>query len=189
MTMYGFLMPLLLGFALVGVSAFTAAYSRLWAARGGQLLTSILRNFLGIPLWLFGLILAWRAPAPLLSGSSEALKILGWLLLAIGAVPVIWGHLLLRRRTHTPSVRDTLVRHELYAHVRHPIYGGMFLVAGGLALLRPTLAVVLACSLGFAWLIIQARLEEVDLVQRLPAYREYIEEVPRFIPRFRKKPR
>jgi hypothetical protein len=31
--------------------------------------------------------------------------------------------------------------------------------------------------------MIQARLEEVDLVQRLPAYREYMEEVPRLIPR------
>jgi protein-S-isoprenylcysteine O-methyltransferase Ste14 len=65
----------------------------------------------------------------------------------------------------------------------------MALVAGGLALLRPTLAVVLACSLRFAWLMIQARLAEVDLVQRLPAYREYMEEVPRFIPRLGKKPR
>jgi len=40
--------------------------------------------------------------------------------------------------------------------------------------------------------MIQARLEEVDLVQRLPAYREYreyMEEVPRFIPRLGKKPR
>jgi protein-S-isoprenylcysteine O-methyltransferase Ste14 len=54
----------------------------------------------------------------------------------------------------------------------------MVLVAGGLALLRPTLAVVLACSLRFAWLIVQARLEEVDLVQCLPVYREYMEEVP-----------
>ena len=84
-----------------------------------------------------------------------------------------------------PSVRDTLVRHGLYARVRHPIYSGMMLVLVGLALLRPTATVVLACALGFlCMLIVQARLEELDLVQRLPAYREYMERVPRF----RKKP-
>jgi protein-S-isoprenylcysteine O-methyltransferase Ste14 len=38
------------------------------------------------------------------------------------------------------------------------------------------------------WLIAQARLEELDLVKRLPAYREYMEQVPRFVPRLRKKP-
>ena len=42
---------------------------------------------------------------------------------------------------------------------------------------------LLACALGFVWLIIQARLEEIDLVQRLPAYKEYMKEVPRFFPR------
>lgn len=186
--MYGFVIPLLVGFALAGASAFTAAYSRRWGERGGQLATSILRNFLGIPLWLFGFVLAWLAPAPLLLSLSGALKTLGWLLLAAGSVPVIWGHLQLGWRTHMPSVRDTLVRHGLYARVRHPIYSGMMLVFVGLALLRPTATVVLACALGFLWLIVQARLEELDLVQRLLAYREYMEQVPRFVPRFRKKP-
>jgi protein-S-isoprenylcysteine O-methyltransferase Ste14 len=184
---YGFLLFLLVGFALAGASAFTAVYSRRWGERGGQLATSLLRNFLGIPLWIFGFILAWRAPTPLLVEASETLSILGWLLVAVGSVPVIWGHLLLGWRTHMPSVRDTLVRHGLYARVRHPIYSGMMLVFVGLALLRPTATVVVACALGFLWMIVQAKLEELDLVQRLPAYREYMEQVPRFVPRFRKK--
>jgi protein-S-isoprenylcysteine O-methyltransferase Ste14 len=181
---YGFLIPLLVGFALAGASAFTAAYSQRWGERGGQLATSILRNFLGIPLWLFGFILAWLAPAPLLLSLSEALKILGWLLFAAGLVSVIWGHLQLEWRTHMPSVQDKLVHHGLYARVRHPIYSGMMLVFVGMALLPPTATVVVACALGFLWLMVQARLEELDLVQRLPAYREYMEQVPRFVPRF-----
>jgi hypothetical protein len=41
MTLYGFVMLLLIGFALVRASAFTAAYSRRWGGRGGQLATSI----------------------------------------------------------------------------------------------------------------------------------------------------
>ncbi|HXH13333.1 MAG TPA: isoprenylcysteine carboxylmethyltransferase family protein [Alphaproteobacteria bacterium] len=186
MTAYVFLVPLWLGFALAGASVFTAAYSRRWGERGGQLATSILRNVLGIPLMFVGFFLAWRTPAPPLWSSSTALMVLGWLLLAAGAVPVIWGHLLLGWRTHMPSVRDTLVRHGLYAYVRHPIYAGMFLVLAGLALLRPTLIFVVACALGGVFLIIQARLEEWDLLQRLPVYREYMTQVPRFMPRLRK---
>ena len=183
--MYLFLIPLLLGFGLVGASAFTAAFSRWWDERGGELAGSILRNFLGIPLWVIGAVLAWRQPSPLFFAPSSATTIVGWLLIVAGAVPFLWGHVLLGRRTHTPSVRDTLVRHGLYAHVRHPIYSGGLLIIVGLALLKPTSAFGLACLIGLVWLIIQARLEELDLVQRLPAYREYMKEVPRFVPRLR----
>jgi len=179
---YTFLLPLLLGFALAGASAFTAAYSRRWGERGGQWVTSLLRNALGIPLWMLAFILAWLAPAPLVFTSPVPIKALGGLLLMAGSVPIVWGHLLLGWRSHMPSVRDTLVRHGLYAYMRHPIYGGMFLAFAGLALLRPTVAVMLACALGIVWLLVQARLEELDLVQRLPVYRQYMHEVPRFIP-------
>jgi protein-S-isoprenylcysteine O-methyltransferase Ste14 len=66
----------------------------------------------------------------------------------------------------------------------------MLLVFVGLALLRPTLALVLASAIGALWLVlVQAKLEELDLVQRLPAYRAYMAEVPRFIPRLRKRGR
>ncbi len=40
------------GFALVGASAFTSTYSRLWGEKGGRWATIILRNLLGIPLCL-----------------------------------------------------------------------------------------------------------------------------------------
>ncbi len=51
------------------------------------------------------------------------------------------------------------------------------------ALLKPTFTVVAACAIGAGWLIVQARLEEIDLLQRLPSYRGYMKEVPRFVPR------
>ena len=82
--MYVFLIPLLLGFALNWASAFTAAYSRRWGARGGQLATLLLRNVLGIPLWAVGLGLAMRTPSPMLFASSPAIDTLGWLLVAAG---------------------------------------------------------------------------------------------------------
>lgn len=184
-----FLIPLLIGIAFTWASAFTAAYSRRWGDRGGQMATMILRNVLGIPLWFLGFALAWLAPAPLLFSPGRGVQTLGLLLIIAGFVPVIWGHIVLGWRTHMPSVRDTLVRHGLYAHARHPIYTGGFLIFAGLGLLKPTSVLVLACILGIGYLIIQARLEEIDLVQRLPAYREYMTEVPRFIPRFRKRRR
>lgn len=187
--MYVFLIPLLLGFALGWASAFTTAYSRRWGERGGQLATAILRNVLGIPLWIFGFVLAWLAPASPVFPPGTVTQTLGWLLIAIGSVPVIWGHLVLGLRTHMPSARDTLVTYGLYGHVRHPIYAGALLIFVGLALLRPTPAVVLASAIGFTWAIIQAQLEELDLVQRLPAYREYMKQVPRFVPRlWRRRP-
>lgn len=176
-------MPLLLGFASVGASAFTAAFSRWWAERRGELVTSILRNFLGIPLAVVGFILAWLQPAPGLFIAGSVAKSLGWLLVISGSVPFVWGHAVLGSPTGWPSIRDTLLRDGLYAYVRHPIYAGGLLMFVGGGLLKPTITVVAACALGFIWLIVQAKLEEIDLVERVPEYREYKDQVPRFIPR------
>jgi protein-S-isoprenylcysteine O-methyltransferase Ste14 len=114
------------------------------------------------------------------------LKLIGLFLIILGSVPFIWGHIELGWRTHMPSVKDTLVRHGLYAYVRHPIYAGGFAIVAGLALIKPTSAFVTACMLGFIWLIVQARLEEIDLLQRMPDYKNYMKQVPRFLPRLRR---
>lgn len=182
MAMDLFLLPLLAGFLLAGASAFTAAYSRRWGERGGRLASSLLRNLLGIPLYLAGLVLAWQAPAPLLFMPGATGLGLGWLLIAAGAVPVIVGHWQLGWRTHMPAVSDALMDGGLYAHVRHPIYAGALSVFAGLALLRPTAPWLLACVLSCVFFAGMGRLEEIDLMQRMPAYRGYMARVPRFIP-------
>lgn len=174
------------GFALAGASAFTSMYSRLWGEKGGQWATIILRNFLGIPLWITGFVLTWLEPSHFLLDPNITLKYIGSFLIILGSIPFIWGHIELGWRTHMPSVKDTLVRHGLYAYVRHPIYAGGFVILAGLALIRPTSAFVTACILGFIWLIVQARLEEIDLLQRMPDYKDYMKQVPRFLPRLRK---
>lgn len=71
----------------------------------------------------------------------------------------------------------------VFKHIRHPTFSGLLLDFIGLLLMRPTLPVLLVCVLGFGFVIIQARLEEMDLVERIPAYREYMKRVPRFFPR------
>lgn len=174
------------GFALVGASAFTSAFSRRWGEKGGQWATIILRNFLGIPLWVTGFVLAWLDPSPPLIHPAIMPKLIGLFLIIAGAAPFILGHIELGWRTHMPSVKDTLVRQGLYAYVRHPIYAGGFIMLAGLAAIRPTPAFVTACILGIIWLIIQARLEEIDLVQRMPDYKDYMKQVPRFLPRLRR---
>lgn len=180
--MYRFLLPLLTGFVLAGASAFTAAYSRRWGERGGRLATSLLRNMLGIPLYFYGLLLAWKTAAPLLSASGAVSQGMGWILIAAGAVPVIIGHLQLGWRTHMPSVGDSLMDGGLYAHVRHPIYAGGLLVFVGMALLQPSAPWLLACALSCVFFTVMGRLEEIDLLQRMPAYRHYMARVPRLIP-------
>lgn len=186
--MYTFLIPLLLGFALNSASDFTAAYSRLWGERGGRLASSILRNVVGIPVWAAGFCLAFRTPSTMLFHPSLISDTLGWLVIIAGAGIIAWGLLALRWRAAIPSVRDTLVVDGPYAFVRHPLYSGMFLEFTGLLLLSPTRVVGLACILGLAWGLLQARLEEIDLVKRLPAYVEYMQRVPRFLPSLGKRP-
>jgi protein-S-isoprenylcysteine O-methyltransferase Ste14 len=177
---------IIIGFALVGASAFTSTYSKWWGEKGGQWATIILRNLLGIPLWVTGFVFAWLEPSPFLFKPNIMLKFIGLFLIILGSFPFIWGHIELGWRTHMPSVKDTLVRHGLYAYVRHPIYAGGFAIVAGLALIKPTSAFVTACMLGFIWLIVQARLEEKDLLQRMPDYKDYMKQVPRFIPRLRR---
>jgi protein-S-isoprenylcysteine O-methyltransferase Ste14 len=44
------------------------------------------------------------------------------------------------------------------------------------------IAAALACLLGFVWILVQTELEEIDLLQRAPGYREYMKKVPRYLP-------
>jgi protein-S-isoprenylcysteine O-methyltransferase Ste14 len=178
-----FMVPLVLGFAIDAASAFTAAFSRRWGERRGQQVTFVLRNVLGIPLWVVGLGLAVRNHSPALFHLAPVAEVVGWLLLAGGSVIQVFALFALRSRAAMPSTRDTLVQYGLYAHIRHPIYAGLLLEFSCLVLLRPTQAAALACAIGVGWVFVQARFEELDLLQRLPAYRQYMKRVPRFLPR------
>lgn len=185
--MYLFLIPLLLGFALNSASAFTSFFSRRWGEKGGRLASTILRDVVGIPVWAIGYVLAARASTAMLFNPAIISSTLGWLLILAGGAIILTGLLSIRWRAAAPSVQDSLVTQGLYAHIRHPLYSGMMLELAGLFLLIPTLTVLVACALGVVWVNIQARLEELDLVERLPAYKEYMQRVPRFIPRLRKR--
>jgi protein-S-isoprenylcysteine O-methyltransferase Ste14 len=180
---HAFLIPLLAGFGFNAASAFTTAFSRRWGERRGQLVTGVLRNVLGIPVWVAGLLLAVRTPSPALFAASATAEGAGFVLLGLGSLVQILALAALRRRAALPTTHDTLVERGPYALLRHPIYAGLLLEFLGIVLVKPTRASALACALGALWAMLQAKLEEVDLVQRLPPYREYMSRVPRFVPR------
>ncbi len=181
--MFQFLIPLLLGFALNSASAFTAYFSHRLGERNGRLATIILRDLLGIPGWVVGYLMAARVDSPNLFDPITISSTLGWLVILAGAAIILVGMLSLGWRAAAPSMQDSLVRRGIYAHIRHPLYTGMLLELAGLFLWVPKLSVLVACCLGAAWILVQARLEELDLVQRLPAYKDYMRRVPRFMPR------
>lgn len=183
--MYLFLIPLLMGFALAGLSAFTTASARRWGSKAGMMVTFVLRNILGIPFLILGAALAWTSDAPFLFEPNKITWLAALFLIIIGAVPFVWGHINIGRPSHMPSIDDALVSDGLYAYARHPIYSGAMVLLVGLILIRPSVTWTFGCVLAIVWLVIQARLEEMDLVQRIPAYRDYMLMVPRFLPRMR----
>ncbi len=177
--MYLFLIPLLFGFAANFASAFTAFYSRRLGDEWGSMVTVMLRGVLGLPVWALGFAMAIRAPSAALFAPTLFTRVTGWALIAAGAVMIIWALVSLRRLAMLPSTHDRLVQTGLYAHLRHPIHAGTALEFAGLLLLVPSVTVAIACGLGVVWLIAQTRAEEIDLLQRIPEYRAYMERVRR----------
>jgi len=185
--MFYFLIPLLVGFGFNLASAFTSFYSRRWGKRRGQLVTILFRDVLGIPVWVLGLGLAMRTPSPALFASNSMTQISGWLLLLIGGLIILAALFTIRLLAAAPTNQDKLVKIGLYASVRHPIHTGTFFEFVGLFLIAPSLNMAAACMVGCIWILIQTRMEEVDLLQRMPEYRQYMQSVPRFWPRLRRK--
>jgi protein-S-isoprenylcysteine O-methyltransferase Ste14 len=183
--MFLFLIPLFLGFLFNSASAFTAFYSRHLGARGGKLASIILRDVVGIPVWAIGYAMAALSTSKVFFTPTFILSMLAWLLVIAGVVIIFAGLISIRMQAAAPSMQDTLVSHGLYAHIRHPLYSGMILELMGLFLWRPTVSLLIACAAGMVWVMIQARLEEMDLVERLPAYKEYMQKIPRFIPKLK----
>jgi protein-S-isoprenylcysteine O-methyltransferase Ste14 len=187
--MYIALLLLVLGFGLDAASAFTTAYSRRWGKSRGALLSFVLRNVLGIPLWVLGLGVAVRVPSPPLFAASTLSLALGWLLLGAGATIQTLAIVVIGMRAARPSVDDELAAQGVYAYIRHPVYAGLLLEFAGTVFVQPRRIVLAAAALGSAWVWLQARLEERDLVERMPAYVEYMNRVPRFVPRRARKGR
>ena len=108
---------------------------------------------------------------------------LGAPLLGGGLALALWGARSLGRSL-TPGTEPLpgapLVTSGAYAHVRHPIYGGIVLALAGYTLGWSNWTLALAVGvLARAYFNGKAKAEERWLVQRYPTYQAYIRQVPR----------
>jgi protein-S-isoprenylcysteine O-methyltransferase Ste14 len=122
----------------------------------------------------------WGRPAWVLAVSA---------LLTLGGLGVVSVAALALGSTLTatpePRVAGTLRVDGMYRHVRHPIYSGVLLVVGGLALRSGN---VVTATVGVATIVffhLKARWEERRLGARYDEYAAYAARTPRFVPRLR----
>jgi protein-S-isoprenylcysteine O-methyltransferase Ste14 len=183
--MYFFLIPLIIGFVSNLASAFTTTYSEKWGKQTGSFVTIILRDILGIPVWAIGFVLAIKESSGVLYQSTFLTQITGWLIITAGAIIIIVALISIRVKAAAPSTGDSLVKSGVYSFVRHPIHCGTFFEFAGLLILWPSSEVGIAVLLGIIWILLQSRFEEKDLIRRIPDYKKYMEDVPRFFPKIR----
>ncbi|MGZ4481486.1 MAG: methyltransferase family protein [Gaiellales bacterium] len=129
---------------------------------------------------LIGLVIAAGVAFP---GSwAQAIPVLGLLLLATGAVLALAGALRLGPdMTPLPTPRSTgrLVETGAYGRARHPIYGGVLLVAIGWSLTRSSWPALAASAALGILLDRKSRHEERLLEQRFTGYAGYRRRTPR----------
>jgi len=119
---------------------------------------------------------------------SRALTLAGLLLGICGLVLFVSGISVLGSSLTPfprPAEAATFREAGVYGRVRHPIYGGVLLLALGWSLALSPLAL---CATALLWLLLElkSRHEESMLVARYPEYRAYRERVrPRFVPGLR----
>lgn len=146
------------------------------------------RSYTPIPLLIAILVLAEPTPVSLLGGFALAL---------LGEIIRIWAVRHAGGATRTTSgvgAGAVLITHGPFAYVRNPLYLGNFLLSLGLCLMAwawvPWMLLLFIGLFGWQyWSIIS--LEEEHLHLRFGAqYTEYLQNVPRFVPRltpFRKQ--
>jgi protein-S-isoprenylcysteine O-methyltransferase Ste14 len=132
--------------------------------------------------WAIGFVIAIRESSKLLYEITLPVQIIGWIIIILGAIIIVIALVSIRLKAAAPSTRDGLVSKGIYSMVRHPIHSGTFLEFAGLFILRPSLQTGIACVLGFIWIFVQTKFEEQDLIKRIPEYRDYMKQVPRFFP-------
>jgi protein-S-isoprenylcysteine O-methyltransferase Ste14 len=113
------------------------------------------------------------------------LAVLGLVLMAVGLVVLVYGTVSLGR-SFTPLPRPhpgaELREHGAFRVVRHPIYGGIVLLALGWSAAVAPLALLPTALLAFLF-DLKARREEAWLLERYPEYGAYLERTPhRFVP-------
>jgi protein-S-isoprenylcysteine O-methyltransferase Ste14 len=117
--------------------------------------------------------------------TPPAATLLGAALMLAGSIlAVLAGLRLGRNLTPFPRPRPggELVTRGVYRYARHPIYGGVLLVAGGWAIVHSSWGTGVAVLL-LLWLFERkSRYEERLLSRAYPAYADYAASTRRFLP-------
>ncbi|MEI6035693.1 MAG: isoprenylcysteine carboxylmethyltransferase family protein [Verrucomicrobiae bacterium] len=139
--------------------------------------------------WVAGqflLLACLLALAALYPGTGPvAWRFVGVLFLVIAAaVGVAGAKALGRNLTPFPKPADhaELVRHGIYAKIRHPLYSAVILAGFGWALVWLSWPALLAAAALLPFFHAKSCREEGFLRQKFPGYREYETRTCRFIP-------
>jgi protein-S-isoprenylcysteine O-methyltransferase Ste14 len=81
-----------------------------------------------------------------------------------------------------PVDHSQLVKHGVYAWVRHPLYSSQLFAAAGWVLFTFSLTHLAVLVIGFFFFDYKAGKEEVWLTERHPEYADYAKQVRKFIP-------
>jgi protein-S-isoprenylcysteine O-methyltransferase Ste14 len=138
--------------------------------------------------WVWGqtaLMLLVAVAAPLMAHRVDPrwIRWLGAGIMAAGVWLLVWGFRSLGRNL-TPGTEPLpnaeLVTSGAYAHLRHPIYGGLVLLLAGYTLAWGNWILALVVGIvALQYFQAKARAEERWLVQRFPAYEDYMRHVRR----------
>ncbi|MBP7825441.1 MAG: isoprenylcysteine carboxylmethyltransferase family protein [Verrucomicrobia bacterium] len=116
-------------------------------------------------------------------------RVAGGLLGVLGAFFGLAGVAVLgRNRSAFPKPRpgSRLVRHGIYARVRHPLYTSGLMLTFGWALWWQSGLALLAAGGLILFIRAKVRREEEWLREQFPEYPEYARRVPAFLPRIRR---
>ena len=118
-------------------------------------------------------------------GGFPIVVMAGVALMLVGASVALAGAMTLGRNlTPFPKPTDSaqLVRHGIYAVIRHPLYTSVIAVAIGWSLVWQSWPALLAAATLIPFFHGKARREERWLRERFPDYADYERRVRRFIP-------
>jgi protein-S-isoprenylcysteine O-methyltransferase Ste14 len=117
---------------------------------------------------------------------QRGLIIAGWVCIIVGPAISLWGLLYLGRSFGVFVTVRKVVLGGPYQWVRHPMYLGWVCICLGAALSNFSVAYFVITGVHMALLIYRARLEESQLAEHSPEYREYMRSAGFILPGFGK---
>jgi protein-S-isoprenylcysteine O-methyltransferase Ste14 len=155
--------------------ASAAGWSMLLPAAGFALLFFDIRGDFAaaLRLWSTNAAAAWIC----VTLAAAGLALMWWARLTMGR---LWSGGIETREGHR------VIESGPFAHMRHPIYSGLILMAGAKAAMIGTLAALAGAGVLAAGFILKARAEERFLIAAFgDSYRAYRRRVPMLVPRIR----